>query len=1158
MKKDLSQRATDPVALKKVMEGIKDGVIFSGMDILESIRADAERERLALKAQKEEEKRKEKEERDALKKKEEAEIAERVKKATCTDLPMDFENAFWGDDRVEGVQVDSVYDGLVLSLTTLGKVDIEYISSVTGEEMKNVISKLKGHIYQNPETWEDCFYKGWETADEYLSGNLKYKWKKAYEANKIFKGWFSQNLKALKSLLPPAVATEDIYITLGSPWVPADIIDEFIEYLLGKSFCSGDEYSTVRHDPNTGSWEIPFKSRYYGSARSFSVYGSERMPALLIIENTLNMKSIAVYDEVPSLNPNSKTGVRRVINQQETAALLEKQQKIINMFEGWVWRDEKRKARLEEIFENTFTSRVVRRYDGSFFTFPGLSEEISLYPYQKNAVARIIFSPNTLLSHDVGSGKTFVMICAGMELKRMRISNKNLYVVPNNIIGQWHSIFLRLYPNAKVLVVTPDDFTPTNKQNTLENIRDNDYDGIIMAYSCFDRIPLSDKYYEEKAREDLSEIEYNLKSSQVTPVVERERKKLKEEVRSYIDKVRNQVRKTEITFDELGITRLFIDEAHNYKNVPIKTMTTCVLGISSSGSQKCQDAMDKVRHVQKTNGGGGVVMATGTPITNSITDIYVMQSYLQSGELALLDLQSFDAWIGMFAEKKTEFEIDVDTSKYRLATRFSKFHNLPELTSLIASFADFHRTGISEDLPNFNGYTDTTIPRTPLFEEYLKDISRRADVVRNGKIKREEDNMLKITGDGRKAALDLRLVNPNAEFSVFSKCMACSEKVMEIYHKTADENSAQVIFCDSSTPKPEFNMYAEMKRLLVMQGALENQIAFIHDYNTEAKRERLFAKVREGKVRILLGSTFKLGLGVNVQDRLIALHHLDIPWRPADMVQREGRIIRQGNLNKEVFIYRYITEGSFDAYSWQLLESKQHFISSLLSGAIEKRSGSDISDIVLNYAEVKALAIGNPLIKQRVEVANEIKRLYALKRRFVADREELMRRKSEIPIRKKNIEDKIEKCKRDIAFYMENKREYDKEEKRSLRTLIYESATQPIMNTEEIYVCDYQGFEVILPIGLAHGKPRVLLVKNGRYEVEMGDGESGVLIRFDNCLEKLPNDIIDYAKKIEGLNEEEKHIDEALEKEENYDERITEQTEKLERLDRELGVDIDE
>ena len=611
------------------------------------------------------------------------------------------------------------------------------------------------------------------------------------------------------------------------------------------------------------------------------------------------MKTVSVTEEVSC--PANASGKKRVINKAETVAAIEKQQKLIKTFQKWIWTDDSRKERLEIIFENNFSCVRRRIFDGSFLDFPTMSDSVKMYPYQKNAVARIIFTPNTLLAHDVGAGKTYVMIAAGQEMKRMGLSTKNMYVVPNNIVGQWKNIFASMYPNAKLLCVDPKSFAPNKREVVLERIRDEDFDGIIIAYSCFEQIPISKEYYIEELKEKKKMVsELAAQKGKATSKLKKKKEAL-EKALSEMALAMDDMYDT-VYFDELGITRLFVDEAHNFKNVPFETKANKVLGINGSGSKRCQDMMDKVHMVQKKNGGKGVVLATGTPITNSITDAYIMQQYLQSGELAMLDLQSFDAWIGMFAERSTEFEIDVDTSSYRLATRFAKFHNLPELTSLLSSIADFHQVDESAGIPMHDGYRDALISKTPAFAAYLDDISQRADDVREGRVSRKDDNMLKITTDGRKAALDLRLVDPSATFTYQSKVARCAENVADIYFKNAQSKATQLIFCDTSTPKSGFNIYDELKTALINLGVPEAQIAYIHDAETEAKRTRLFMKVRDGEVRILIGSTFKLGLGVNIQDRLIALHHIDIPWRPADMTQREGRILRQGNVNSQVYI----------------------------------------------------------------------------------------------------------------------------------------------------------------------------------------------------------------------------------------------------------------
>lgn len=1098
-----------------------------------------------------------KEERESVENEAKAAVESHIEQVTRMDLPLDWDNIFNSDVRTQGVHVDSIADGLILSLTELGRVDIEYISSITAQSYKTVISALKGSIFQNPEKWDECFYKGWETSEEYLSGNLMRKLRIAVEANDKYNGYFKENVKAIEKVLPNMVSSGEIYVTLGSPWVPAYVIDDFVTHILG---LRNRRYEGTMHDEITGTWELPFKSYYKGSVRSESTYGTQRMQALYILERTLNMKSVAVKDEV-SCTTNA-SGKKRVVNEAETVSALEKQAKMIKEFQRWVWQDETRKSKLEEIFQSRYGCIRRRIFDGSFLKFPTMSNTVQLYPYQKDAVARILFSPNTLLAHDVGSGKTYVMIAAGMELMRMGLSKKNLYVVPNNIVGQWKSIFNVMYPQAKLLVVEPKLFTPSKREAMLKTIKNGSYDGIIMAYSCFEQIPISKEYYRKELLDQRAVIESSIRNQKM--VMTQQSKK-----RASIDKALHDLNNAiddaydRVYFDELGVTRLFVDEAHNFKNVPLETKVSNVLGINSAGSKKCKDMLDKVHIVQKLNGGGGVVMATGTPITNSITDAYIMQQYLQSGELAMLDLQSFDSWIGMFAERRTEFEIDVDTSGYRLATRFARFHNLPELTAILSSIADFHQLDKSAGIPEVDGYHDALVSKTAEFERFLEDISARADAVRHGIVSRKEDNMLKITTDGRKAALDFRLVDGKATFTQQSKVARCAENVADIYFKTYRDKSTQLVFCDTSTPKAEFNLYDEMKRLLVNMGIPEDTIAYIHSAETDSQRMKLFSRVNNGDVRILIGSTFKLGLGVNVQKRLIALHHLDVPWRPADMTQREGRIMRQGNLNSKVNIYRYITEGSFDAYSWQLLETKARFIADLLSGAITTRSGADVDDTVLSYAEVKALAIGNPLVKRRVEVANELSRYMTLQRKTVENRMRLENELMELPARIRHQTELIEYCERDMAFYEERKNAQPKEisperkkenadKRKVLRERLHAAVMDNVLEVNERPLLIYRGFTVVLPANMLIEKPYVYLKREGKYYVELGDTEAGNLQRLTNFLdtldkhlEKLKNGLAVYEERRQGINVE-------LAKDENYVEQIKACKDELMKIDKKL------
>ena len=1097
------------------------------------------------------------------------------------DLPLDWENAFSSDKRAKTVRADSPADGLILSLSNLGKVDIEYIAAITGSDCKTVIEALRGSIYQNPATWDECFYKGWETAEEYLSGRLMPKWKTAKEATETYHGYFDDNVRAIENVLPPTVATEDIYVTLGSPWIPSDIIDDFIEHLFGMPSCwscwdprtqqryyyglrvnneviSYREYYRVRHDEVTGTWEIPEKNRYNHNFAVRQEYGTESIEALHILEKTLNQQAVVVRKEVSC--PTNKSGKKRVVDQSETLLAQEKQKKLVSEFQDWVWSDPQRSERLQIIFENNFSCVRHRTYDGRFLTFPTMNPDANLFPYQKDAVARMLFSPNTLLAHDVGSGKTYEMIAAGMEMRRMGLSTKNLFVVPNNIVGQWRDVFAELYPDADVLIVEPHTFKPSGRDEVLEDIRDNDHDGIIMAYSCFEQIPLSREFYKAEFEERKAALEEMV--SVPSKATSRARKK-----QAAVDDALAELNQAiedlydSVYFDELGITHLFVDEAHNFKNVPLDTKMRNVPGISAKGSKKCKDMLDKVRLVQKANGGGGVVLATGTPITNSITEAFVMQMYLQSGELAMLDLQHFDSWVGMFAEQITSFEIDVDTSSYRMATRFSKFHNLPELTSLLSSVADFHHVDKDDGIPDVDGRFDALIGKTPDFQYFLDSISKRAEDVRKGRVSRTDDNLLKITTDGRKAALDMRLVDPEIPFTLQSKVARCAENVFDIYIKTADSRSTQLVFCDTSIPKDGFNLYDELKGLLTGMGIPEDHIAYVHDAETESERSRLFARVRAGDIRVLIGSTFLLGLGVNVQDRLIALHHLDVPWRPADMTQREGRILRQGNMNPKVKICRYVTEGSFDAYSWQLLETKQHFIEELLSGSLAERSGSDVADAVLDYAEIKALAIGNPLIKKRVETANEISRLRTLQKKLVDSRMQMSQELRDLPNKIEHARDLVVKCIDDIAFCKtEAAARIDpdsadgKKERQRIRQLLWEGIAGNDLACDERTLLTYRGFKVVLPSHMMREKPFVWLERSGRYQVELGDTESGCLVRIDNQLDTLDKWNEKLEERLGGLLERKRDIEAEIAKDESYADQLEACQLTLKKIDEELGV----
>ncbi len=1075
----------------------------------------------------------------------------------------------------------SIEDAFIASLNHRARVDIEYISELSGEDMKTVISTLqaRGAIYQNPLKWQECYYLGFESADEYLSGNILEKINAAKAANEAHQGYFQRNITALRKVLPKRTRAEDIYATIGSPWLPAEIIDQFIVHLLGKATCYyySKEFLSTKHDVATGSWEIPLKSRYdYGKTRALCnfTYGTRFMNALEIIECTLNQKIPKVYD-TNTTRVGGKTKTTRTLNETESILAQEKQKLILEEFSKWVLSAPGRRSKIEKIFNERYGCVVARQYSGAFLALRDLNPKISLYTYQKNAIARILFSPNTLLAHDVGAGKTYIMVAAGHELRRMGISKKNLYVVPNSLTGQWTDAYLELYPDARLLTVTPSQFTPKSREATMRLIRDGDFEAIIMAYSCFDRIALSKDYLIAELEDKKKEIDEALKNpKRQTTALRRRQHTLDEQLKKAkgedklpllpAGKTQGLIGDGEddgdggcgIYFEDLGINTLFLDEGHNYKNIKLDTKMQ-LLGVSDTYSSKCESMLKKVHCVQRQNGGRGVVFATGTPITNSVSDVYTMQRYLQSGELELLELQSFDSWVGMFAEKHTEFEIDVDTSNFRMATRLSRFFNLPELTNLFASVTDFHKVDKTNEIPDFEGYTDILVPKTADFAEYLEDISRRADLVRRQQVPRKQDNLLLITTDGRKAALDIRLVRNTLAFTTSSKVYKCAERIADIYFKTEKERCAQLVFCDTSTPKAGFNIYDELRSLLEILGVKPDEIEYVHNATTDTQRGKLFAKVNRGEIRVLIGSTFKVGMGVNIQERLVALHHLDLPWRPSDVTQREGRILRQGNTCPKVQIFRYVTEGSFDAYSWQLLETKQKFIEDILSGFITDRSAADVGDISLSYGEIKALAIGNPLIKERIECANMLTKFKLLLSKDTEERDSLHAELASIPDKKQRQARLIAACRHDVEYLVAEAGcgiELSKDAKNDFRDIIAEALRDGELLTEERTVTSYRGFDIVIPAGMMRSAPYIFLVRDGRYFVELGESDKGIILRIDNKLDSLSEHLERLISAETELKRRERSIKNELKRENDYLERIEHYRSRLDELDRRLGV----
>lgn len=1082
-----------------------------------------------------------------------AERRARAAAVTARVLPDDYRNPYASGEFAD-LRAASPTEALQISMDLLNRVDMELIAHLCGQPIPDCIDALRGLVYQDPAQWNECFYRGFVCAEEYLSGYLGKKLRDVNAAAKIYGSFFDDSASALRAAAPAAVPADEIYAPLGAPWLPPEWIDEFVDHLLGpeRQRFPGWQSHAACH-PILGEWRLPYAAAYRANFRNTHTYGTERMDALEIIERTLNMRPVRVTDEQKS--PYTMSGRTRTVNHEETVALSEKQRQICGLFRDWLLSDPERRDRLEQRYAAWIGSVRPRRFDGSRVKLPDISPAVTLYDYQLDAVARILACKNTLLAHEVGSGKTYIMAAAGMAMRCRRPGHRNLYMVPNNIIGQWEQTFRQLFPAAKLFVVTPNDFTPTKREAALLTMRDGDFDGIIIGYSSLEMIPVSPTYRGDRLQERIdtiaaAEAEIRAQRGRSGDSWLTKLRRLRERLESQLESARIEQKRgaAGVWFDDLHIDTLFVDEAHNFKNIPIDTRMDNIPGINRVGSKKCADLMDRVRCVQQC--GGGAVFATGTPITNSITDLYVMQTYLQPELLRELGIDTFDRWISAFGELTVGFEIDVDAAGYRFVTRFSRFHNLPELASVFALAADFHHRGASSGLPVFRGHTDVVLPKSPAQAAYIRNITDRAELVRAGAVDRGTDNLLKITTDGRKAALDIRLVEPDAPPDVSSKAAACAERILAI--ATEQPEVTQIVFCDTSTPKEDFNLYDELRARLIRGGMDPAAIAFVHDATTEKRRLDLFEDVNAGRVRVLLGSTFKLGQGVNVQTRLFALHHLDIPWRPSDMVQREGRILRQGNRNPEIRMYRYITDGSFDAYSWQLLETKQRFIAQLLTHSVTQRSGTDLDETVLSYAEVKALAIGDPLIRRRVELTNELMRLRTLRRRRQETDAEFRAALASIPHRVETARQTLNVIQLDQERLSSADASGTVVDRRAFgEYLLGEMEDLP----EERSLGDYRGFAVRAPAHLTKEAPGVWLCGCGRWYAELGTSPLGAVARLDHVLDGLAAKAEELTDELLRLRLQEEELRAAIAAPDEYSAAIEAAEAELRETDRRLGVE---
>lgn len=1031
-----------------------------------------------------------------------------------------------------------------------GFVDVEYISSLTLLSLKDVIIGLGNKIYRDPSLAGEEFYTGYVTAEEYLSGNLMKKYREAVAANKSASGSgrYYANIRALCAVMPPKPTFGDIFVTLGSPWLPPSYVADFVQYLYRMSVMRNKRICDVYYQRAMNDWSVILNFDAKGTVLASKTYGTERMDMFKIIEKTLNHEQIRITD------PEEGDKKGRRFNKEQTMIAEEKRTKVIAAFNHWIYTlPEDKKEELVDVFYERFGCFRMREYDGSSLVLDDIANGVNLYDYQRSAVMRIIQSRSTLLAHDVGAGKTYAMVVAAHELYKNGVSAKNMIVVPNSIVEQWTEDYRLLYPNAAVLTVCPSDFTPSKRTATLEKMRDGKYESIIVPYSTFELIPASYRFEAEELKARAAKLEEAILGN------ERKRNKIRNRLNTLLTKELEKVlvRYTEadrkvleskdtITFDDLGITTLFLDEAHNYKNLPLDSSLGSVKGLNVDGSEKCEDVYRKAHSVYRR--GGKLVFATGTPVTNSVADVYVMQKYLTFDELEYCDLAYFDNWAGMFGEITRTYEIDVDTDNYRLTTRFNRFNNLTELSHMLNGFTDFHVAG-KDGLPEVDCIQTIVVKKTALQKKLLKETSSRVDAIRAGQVDKKTDNLLKVTTDGRKLALDPRLIDDKFGEDSGNKLAACANKVYEIYKK--HKGKSQLVFCDIGTPKSEYNVYDCLKIMLVENGIPADQIGFVHDATSDGKRAKLFESVNKGTIRVLIGSTFKLGTGVNVQERLIAIHHLDVPWRPSDMVQRDGRLVRRGNTNEKVYIYRYVTDGSFDAYSWQLLENKQRFITELLTGTANGADERQLDDSVLSYAEVKALAIGNPLIKNRVEVCNEIARLKMLEREERLKRDSLEKMALILPSRINDEKDRLESVKEDAARFENNRECADKQ---AIAKLISKTISENALNSQEIFIANMNSFKVYLPANFNKVRPYLVVEGANRYTVDIVTFSSGAVTKIENYLARLKDVSENIGLRIEELEMQLAQARAELDRKDDYVSQIAELEGKLAELDRVLGL----
>ena len=1064
--------------------------------------------------------------------------------------------------KTEITSVDNANDALIVSISEKARVDITFMQQLCGKNMDEMLKELEGEIFNVPEYGEP---NHWVTADEYLSGNVREKLKVAEKFAETDER-FNVNVKYLKEVQPKDLSASEISVRLGSTWIPPEDIKVFIEYLLNPSNYACQNIN-VHYNEATSEWWIEGKNYDKYNIKATNTYGTGRANAYKIIEDSLNLKDTRIYDYYEDENG------KRVaeLNKKETAIAQAKQEQIKLAFEEWIWKDPERRERLTKVYNERFNSIRPREYDGSHISFDGMNPEITLRKHQVNAIARILYGGNTLLAHEVGAGKTFEMVAAAMESKRLGLCNKSLFVVPNHIVEQFGQEFLQLYPSANVLVTTKKDFETANRKKFCSRIATGDYDAIIISHSQFEKIPMSVERQVtiiQKQIEDITLGIQDLKNNNGERFSIKQMEKTKKSLETRLAKLNDTSRKDDVvTFEELGVDRIFVDEAHYYKNLFLYTKMRNVGGIAQTEAQKSSDLFMKCRYLDELTGGKGVIFATGTPISNSMVELYTMQRYLQYGELEKRHLQQFDAWASTFGETVTAIELSPEGTGYRAKTRFAKFFNLPELMALFKEVADIQTSEmLNLPVPKAN-YHNVVIEPSEIQKELVKDLSERAEKIRNRMVDSSVDNMLKITNDGRKLALDQRLTNDMLEDFEHSKVATCADNIYSIWDKTSEDKSAQLVFCDLSTPHNDgkFNVYDDLKTKLIDRGIPEEEIAFIHDANTDARKQELFNKVRRGQVRVLIGSTQKMGAGTNCQDRLIALHDLDCPWRPSDLIQRSGRIIRQGNKNPEVDIYRYVTEGTFDAYLYQLVENKQRFISQIMTSKTPVRFAEDIDETALSYAEIKALAAGNPDIIEKTELDTQVAKLKLLKQNYLSEKYALEDKVIKYyPNEIKRLENRIEDMKEDIEAFNNNNTPDNSFEKMNIKGTDFterKEAGEKIIeicksmtNPEPLEIGEYKGFKIILSFDTMDRKFYASMKNNLSYKTELGSDPSGNITRIDNVLNGIETRLSNIENNLEDTKKNYESAKKEIEKPFPQEEELKTKSKRLDELNIKLNL----